>query len=58
LQYVFGREHAALEQYTALTEELPAGPLKDTLTFLAQQELEHKKVLEKRYYEIVHSGGV
>jgi rubrerythrin len=58
LQYALGREHAAMEQYTALAAETPAGPLKDTFAFLAQQELEHKKELEKRYYEIVHSGGV
>jgi rubrerythrin len=58
LQYALGREHAAMEQYTALAGDTPPGPLKDTFTFLAQQELAHKQELEKRYYEIVHSGGV
>jgi rubrerythrin len=58
LQYALGREHAAMEQYTALAEDTPDGPLKDAFTFLAQQELEHKRELEKRYYETVHSGGV
>jgi rubrerythrin len=58
LQYALGREHAAMEQYQSLANEVPEGPLQDVFTFLAQEELEHKKELEKRYYEIVHSGGV
>lgn len=58
LQYALGREHAAMEQYQALAEEVSPGPLKDVFRFLAKEELEHKKELEKRYYEIVHSGGV
>jgi len=58
LQYALGREHAAMEQYQALAEEVPPGPLKDVFRFLAKEELEHKKELEKRYYETVHSGGV
>jgi rubrerythrin len=58
LQYALGREHAAMEQYAALAKEVPTGPLKDVFLFLAEEELQHKKELEKRYYEIVHSGGV
>jgi len=58
LQYALGREHAAMEQYAALAEEVPEGLLKTMFTFLAQEELEHKKELEKYYYEVVHSGGV
>ncbi len=58
LQYALGREHAAMEQYQSLASEVPPGPLQDTFRFLAQEELEHKKELEKRYYEVVHSGGV
>lgn len=58
LQYALGREHAAMEQYAALAEEVPEGLLKTLFTFLAQEELEHKKELEKVYYQIVHSGGV
>lgn len=58
LQYALGREHAAMEQYSALAQEVPAGPLQDVFRFLAQEELEHKKELEKHYYEIIHSGGV
>jgi len=58
LQYALGREHAAMQQYQALAREVPEGPLKDVFSYLAQEELEHKKELEKRYYEIVHSGGV
>lgn len=58
LQYALGREHTAMEQYQALSKEVPEGPLQDVFRFLAQEELEHKKELEKRYYETVHSGGV
>lgn len=58
LQYALGREQAAMEQYSLLSEEVPEGPLQDVFRFLALEELEHKKELEKRYYEIVHSGGV
>lgn len=58
LQYAMGREQAAMEQYSALAEETAAGPVQDLFRFLAQEELEHKKELEKRYYELIHSGGV
>lgn len=58
LQYALGREHAAMEQYQSLADEVPPGPLQDTFRFLAKEEMEHKKELEKRYYEVVHSGGV
>ncbi len=58
LQYALGREQAAMDQYNALAESAPEGPLKDVFTFLAQEETEHKNELEKIYYEVVHSGGV
>jgi len=58
LLYALGREQAAMEQYSALADEVPDGPVADLFRFLAQEELEHKKELEKLYYEIVHSGGV
>ena len=58
LQYALGREQAAMDQYHALAESAPEGPLKDVFTFLAQEETEHKNELEKIYYEVVHSGGV
>ncbi|PCI41324.1 MAG: rubrerythrin [Rhodospirillaceae bacterium] len=58
LQYALMREHAAMEQYTALASETPAGPLKDLFTFLAIEETKHKNELEAVYYETVHSGGV
>ena len=58
LQYALGREHAAMEQYTSLAETTPPGPIKDLFAFLADEETQHKNELEKRYYEIVHSGGV
>ncbi|PLX38997.1 MAG: rubrerythrin [Hyphomicrobiales bacterium] len=58
LQYALAREHAAYEQYSALAETAPEGALRDLFQFLADEELRHKGELEKRYYEIVHSGGV
>jgi rubrerythrin len=58
LQYALGREHAAMEQYRALAESTPAGPIQELFRYLADEETQHKAELEKRYYEIVHSGGV
>ena len=58
LQFALGREHAAMEQYTALAESTPQGPIRDLFRYLAYEETQHKQELEKRYYEIVHSGGV
>ncbi len=58
LQYALGREHAAIEQYTALAESTSAGPIRDLFAFLADEETQHKNELEKIYYEVVHSGGV
>jgi rubrerythrin len=58
LLYALGREQAAMEQYSALAEVTPAGAIADLFIFLANEELEHKKELEKLYYELVHNGGV
>jgi len=58
LQYALGREQAAIEQYSALADETPAGPIQELFRCLAHEELTHKNELEKRYYELVHSGGV
>lgn len=57
LQYALMREHAAMEQYTALAESAPPGPVQGLFRFLANEETKHKNELEKLYYEIVHSGG-
>jgi rubrerythrin len=58
LQYALSREQAAMEQYQALAESAEAGPIQTLFEFLAKEETEHKIELEKKYYEIVHSGGV
>ena len=58
LQYALGREQAAIEQYQSLAETTPVGPIRELFAFLADEETQHKKELEKLYYEIVHSGGV
>jgi rubrerythrin len=58
LQYALGREQKAYEQYSALAESTPPGPIRDLFVFLADEELQHKMELEKTYYEVVHSGGV
>lgn len=47
-----------MEQYSSLAEETPPGPIQDLFRSLAKEELNHKQELEKRYYELVHSGGV
>ena len=58
LQYAMSREHAAMEQYATLATEVEAGPIRDLFTFLGHEEAEHRRELEKLYYDIVHSGGV
>lgn len=58
LQYALSREQTAMEQYSALAQEVEPGPIRDLFTFLAMEETEHKNELEKTYYELVHSGGV
>jgi hypothetical protein len=58
LRYALGREQAAMEQYDALANEVPPGPVAQLFRYLANEELEHKRELEKMYHEIVHSGGV
>jgi rubrerythrin len=58
LQYAMGREHAAMEQYTALAMSAAPGPIKDLFFYLANEETKHKTELEKVYYETIHSGGV
>jgi rubrerythrin len=58
LQYALKREQAAMEQYGALAESTAPGPIRDLFRYLANEETKHKTELEKRYYEVVHSGGV
>ncbi len=58
LQYALGREDAAMKQYQALAETTPDGALKSVFQFLAYEETQHKLELEKKYYEVVYSGGV
>lgn len=56
--YALGREQAAMEQYRALAESAPQGPIQTLFEFLANEETKHKAELEKLYYEQIHSGGV
>ena len=58
LQYALMREHAAMEQYTALAKSTEPGPIQALFKYLANEETKHKNELEKIYYETVHSGGV
>jgi len=58
LQYAMAREHAAMEQYSALAQDMPEGPVRDLFLYLAEEELAHKAMLEKRYYELVYKGNV
>lgn len=58
LQYALARETAAAEEYGELAQTAPEGAIRDLFLFLANEELEHKAELEKRYYALVHRGGV
>jgi rubrerythrin len=58
LQYAMGREDAAMKQYRELANSTAPGPARDLFEFLANEETEHKRELEKTYYALVHSGGV
>ena len=49
---------AAMKQYRELADSTEPGPAHDLFEFLANEETEHKRELEKTYYELVHSGGV
>lgn len=56
LQYALGREDAAMKQYQQLAENAPEGSLKSVFQFLAYEETQHKRELEKKYYELVHKS--
>ena len=58
LQYAMGREDAAMKQYRELANSTEPGPAHELFEYLANEETEHKRELEKIYYELVHSGGV
>lgn len=57
LQYALAREHAAMEQYGALAENTPPGPLRDVFRYLANEETKHKNELEVIYDQIVVGSG-
>lgn len=57
LQYALGREDAAMKQYRDLANSTAPGPVHDLFEYLANEETQHKRELEKLYYEIVYSGG-
>ena len=54
LQYALGREQLAQEQYRKLAEITEAGAVQELFQWLADEELQHKGYLERRYYELVH----
>lgn len=58
LQYAMAREHAAMAQYSALAQDLPEGPVRDLFVYLAEEELAHKAMLEKHYYELVYENNI
>lgn len=58
LQYAMGREDAAMKQYRDLANNTEPGPAHDLFEYLANEETEHKRELEKVYYALIHSGGV
>ncbi len=57
LQYALGREDAAMKQYRELAQSAPEGPIRQLFEYLANEETEHKRELEKKYYALVFGGG-
>jgi rubrerythrin len=57
LEYALSREQLALEQYRQLAQESLPGPLRELFQWLANEEIDHKGELEKRYYALVYRGG-
>ena len=57
LEYALGRERLAMEQYRSLADATMPGEIKNLFQWLADEEIEHKQELEKRYYALVHRGG-
>jgi rubrerythrin len=57
LEYALAREDAAMKQYHDLAKTTPDGALKSVFQFLAYEETQHKLELEKKYDDIIHSGG-
>ncbi len=57
LQYALGREDAAMKQYRELAQSAPQGPIRQLFEYLANEETEHKRELEKKYYELVFGGS-
>lgn len=57
LQYALSREDAAMKQYRELAQNTGPGVIHDLFEYLANEETQHKRELEKLYYEIVYRGG-
>lgn len=57
LEYALGRERLAMDQYRSLADATMLGEIKNLFQWLADEEIEHKQELEKRYYALVHRGG-
>jgi rubrerythrin len=53
LEYALHREMVAMQQYAALADNTPAGPVKDVFQYLAYEESEHIKDLEEKFNTLV-----
>jgi rubrerythrin len=54
LQYALGREDAAMKQYRELAGSTGPGPAHDLFEYLANEETQHKRELEKLYYATIY----
>ena len=57
LEYALSRERLAMDQYRSLADATAPGEAHELFRWLAEEEIEHKQELEKRYYALVHRGG-
>ena len=48
LEYAIHRELVAMQQYAALANDVPPGPVQDVFRFLANEESEHIKELQEK----------
>jgi rubrerythrin len=53
LEYAIHREMIAMQQYAALANDTPAGPVQDVFQYLASEESEHIKELEEKFNSLV-----
>ena len=56
LIFALGREKAAADQYAALAQTMPIGPIRDMFQRLADDEMRHAQELEKFNLDVARRG--